>query len=107
MKVSATIISGATLTNIEAIDLDLELNTNSKSAFRFTAPKNIETDVSTKSLIIAINEYGDELKLSSSSVHKSENGIHFIDLRTTVENPDETILRGTYEGNILTIINYL
>lgn len=107
MRVTATIISGATLNNIEAIDLDLERNTESSRVFKFTAPKNIETDVSTKNSIIAINEYGDKLKLSSSSIHESENGTHFVDLNTKVKTPDQIILRGFYKGNIIASINYL
>lgn len=107
MRVTATIISGTTLNNVEAISLNLERDSELNTMFKFTAPKNVETDVSIKNSIIAVNEFGDELKLSSSSVHQSEGRIHSVGLNTKVENPSQTVLRGSYEGNIITSINYL
>lgn len=107
MKISATIVCGTTLDSIDAMNLNLKRDTESRRVFKFIAPKNIETSVLTENSVIARNEFGDKLKLVASSIHESKNGTHSVDLSTKVENPNQAILRGSYTANIKTSINFL
>tara|TARA_R110000868_G_scaffold235273_6_gene489083 strand:+ start:32572 stop:32976 length:405 start_codon:yes stop_codon:yes gene_type:complete len=107
MRVSATIISGATLTNVRVNELSLNDSNESIGGFDFKAPKNVDTYVSLENSVIAVNEFGDELILSMSSILENENGNHTIDLNTQIDDSDEKILRGNYKGSITTSINYL
>ncbi len=107
MRVSATIISGATLNNIQAINLDFEDETRSVGGFEFIAPSNADTQVEIENSIIATNEFGDIVTINSNSTLDKEKGKHSISLNATVNQSESNVLRGSYQGNINTIINYL
>lgn len=107
MRVSATIISGATLNNIEAINLDLTSNVKTGGSFEFLAPNNMETQVDVENSIKITNEFGEVLDLASDSLHQIENGKHLINLNAALTDNSTNNLRGNYYGNVTTTVNYL
>ncbi len=107
MRVTATIISGATLTNIETINIDFSDTKESTGHFEFIAQKNIDTHISVENSIIAKNEFGDELTLSSNSTHEGNEGVHSVDFSAKILEKDNKDLRGNYFGSLKTTINYL
>jgi len=107
MRVTATIISGATLTNVNTINIDFSDRNESTGHLEFIALMNIDTHVSVEDSIIAKNEFGDELTLSSYCTQEGNGGVHSVDFNAKILTTNNKRLRGNYFGSLITTINYL
>ncbi len=107
MRVSATIISGATLETVESITIKLDTNTETTGRFEFVTNKHAVTHVETSNTTELTNQYGDKINLNTDSLHKSSNGRHSVDIEAKIDQTNQADLKGTYTGSITTTINYL
>ncbi len=107
MRVSATIVSGVTLNNVESINVNLEEENQATSSFDFVTPKYLDSLVDIENLIVLRNEFGGEIKINSQSQHTIDEGTHRVDLNTEVASVEKDKFKGHYQGNLVTTINYL
>ena len=105
MRVTVTVLSGATLTDVTPLEMDFNNNEVKGGTFRFTAPVNADTEVTISEDVTLKNQYGEELTLKSDSLHKIENNIHEVDI--DVDLPRERNLNGQYTGTVVTTVYYL
>ena len=80
MRVSATITSGATLETVQPITLKLDSDTETTGTFEFVTTKYTVTHVETSNTTELTNQYGDNINLTTYSLHKSKNGRHSVDI---------------------------
>lgn len=107
MRISATIVSGVTLSNVESIDMDLEAGERSSSSFNFTTPRHLDSQVDIENDVVLRNEFGDEIRINSQGNHQVNDGKHQVNLNTELEPLSNKLLKGHYQGNLTTTINYL
>lgn len=107
MKVSATIVSGATLSTVGNIELDLRKELFTGDIFEFTTPQDLDSQVESSNSVILTNEFGEQILAFSKSHVKTKGNTHRVTLRTEIKDHQATKLRGRYSGNIVTKINYL
>lgn len=107
MRVSATIISGATLESVESITVKLNTNTEAIGRFEFVTNKYAVTHVETSRMIQLVNQYGDKIELTTDSLHESSNGKHSVNIEASVNPASLNNLKGTYTGAITTTLHYL
>ncbi len=107
MRVSATIVSGATLETVQPITIKLDTNTETSGRFEFVTTKHAVTHVETSSYAQLTNQYGEKINITTDSLHKSKNGRHSVDIEARIDQNSAANLKGTYTGSITTSINYL
>lgn len=105
MRVTVTVVSGATLTNVTPLEVDFEKNEIKGGNFRFIAPVNTDTEVTVSENVTLKNQYGEELTLKSDSLHKIEKDIHEVDI--DVDLPQKRKLNGQFTGTVITTVYYL
>lgn len=107
MRVSATIVSGVTLNNVESISVDLENGDRSSGSFNFTTPSYLDSQIDIENDVVLRNKFGDEIRISSQTNHQVDEGRHQVSLNTKIEPLNREHLKGHYQGNLTTTINYL
>ena len=107
MRISATVVSGVTLSNVESINVDLENGERRSGSFNFTTPSYLDSQVDIENDVILRNEFGDEIRISSQGNHQFNDGKHQVNLNTEIEPLNKKLLKGYYKGNLTTTINYL
>lgn len=105
MRVTVTVVSGATLTNVTPLEVDFEKNEIKGGNFRFIAPVNTDTEVTVSENVTLKNQYGEEITLKSDSLHKIEKDIHEVDI--DVDLPQKRKLNGQFTGTVITTVYYL
>lgn len=105
MRVTVTVLSGATLTDVTPLELDFEKNEIKGGDFSFTAPMNAAADVSVTENVLLKNEFGEEISLKSDSLHKVEDNLHKVNVGVDLSQTEA--LNGHYEGTIVTTVYYL
>ncbi|MFV1885323.1 MAG: hypothetical protein ACMZ7B_12600 [Balneola sp.] len=107
MRISATVVSGVTLSNVESINVDLENGERSGGSFNFTTPSYLDSQVDIENDVVLRNEFGDEIRISSQGNHQFNDGKHQVNFNTEIEPLNSKLLKGNYQGNLTTTINYL
>ncbi len=105
MRVTVTVVSGATLTDVTPLEMDLVNNEVKGGTFRFTAAANTDAEVTISENVTLTNQYGEELTLKSDSLHKIEKNIHEVDI--DVDLPQKRKLNGQFTGTLVTTVYYL
>lgn len=107
MRISATIVSGATLEGVNAIEFDFLTNSKTKGLLEFKISKNIDTHIESSSEATLMNQNGDFFSADLSEMHHKIGNKNLIEFNTDFNDIDSETLEGTYTGEIVTTINYL
>ena len=105
MNVSVNVISGSTITDIQQIEIDFDLKEINQGGFELTAPKNIETLVSSESTFTLINQFGESITLESENSVSEDDEHQLVNLGAILADSNSD-LRGQYQGNLTTSISY-
>ena len=105
MNVSATVISGSTISDVQNVNIDFNNNTVSSGGFEINTSKNIDTAIENDDLVTLTNEFGESITIEPDSSLISENTTQRVNLSAKL---DESLanLRGAYQGTMTTTIAY-
>jgi hypothetical protein len=105
MNVSANVISGSSISNIDFLEINLKKENSNFLEYDFTPPRNIETQVNSDSSFVLTNQFGETITLESDSSISSDIGSQSVNLKVILAESD-LHLRGQYQGNLLSSISY-
>jgi hypothetical protein len=105
MNVSANVISGSSISNIDFLEINLKKENSNFLEYDFTPPRNIETQVNSDSSFVLTNQFGETITLESDSSISSDLSSQSVNLKVILAESD-LHLRGQYQGNLLSSISY-
>ncbi len=105
MNVSVSVISGVTLSEVNAVDINFDDHTVTQGGFEFTTPKNMDAQIVNQESVVITNEFGESITISSDSSSTTSNDVHSVKLGADIGNHVAS-LRGTYQGTLTTTISY-
>lgn len=111
MDVKVTIISGASLTQQNELNLFLHQNdtsaSKSENLFQLTTAKHTEVNLDLPELVQVTNEFGETatIRTNCSSIENKDLGTHIIEMKSSLA--DSQPVRGRYFGVFTTTIDYL
>lgn len=105
MNVSVKIISGSTITEVNQVDIDVNSKKVSYVEFDISPPKNIETKISSDSIFILTNQFGESITFESKNCISSGEDSQSVNLKVMLAE-SEVNLRGQYKGNLISSISY-
>jgi hypothetical protein len=107
MRVSATIVSGATLSNSEMININLKNNLMAGGTISLVTPQNIETEIEVNDTIVLKNQFGETIEFSSESIKATEAGRTTLELLTSPLSSPTSTPKGIYTGELIASVQYL
>ncbi len=105
MNVSVNVISGSTITDIHAMEIDFDSKEINQGGFEISTPKNVATLINSESTFTLTNQFGESITLESDNSVLEKDDHQSINLGAILAH-SETNLRGTYQGNLTTTIAY-
>ena len=105
MNVSATVISGSTISDVQNVNIDFNNNTVSSGGFEINTSKNIDTAIENDDLVTLTNEFGESITIEPDSSLISENTTQRVNLSAKLDGSLAN-LRGAYQGTMTTTIAY-
>ncbi len=105
MNVTATIVSGSTLSEITDMDINFEEKSVTAGGFELLTAKTQETQIENAALVTLQNEYGDEITIIPNSQSKETDGLQNVRILADIDEINPA-MRGTYTGILTTTISY-
>lgn len=105
MNVSATVISGSTISDVQNVNIDFNNNIVSSGGFEINTSKNIDTAIENDDLVTLTNEFGESITIEPDSSLISENTTQRVNLSAKLDGSLAN-LRGAYQGTMTTTIAY-
>lgn len=105
MNVSVSVISGVTLSEVNAVDINFDDKTVTQGGFECTTPKNMDAQIVNQESVVITNEFGESITINSDSSSTTSNDVHSVKLGADI-GTQVASLRGTYQGTLTTTISY-
>lgn len=107
MRISATVISGATMQNSNQININLKNDIMTGGTITFNAPDDIDTQVTVEPTITLSNENGETIIYKSDTLHEVIGSTHILELLTSPLPDQNRPQTGMFRGELIASVNYL
>lgn len=111
MDVTVTIISGASLTQQNELNLSLQPSstsvTTNENIFKLTTAKNTEVNFNLPESVQVTNEFGEKATIvtNCNPILNKNLGTHIVEMESSLV--ESQLIRGNYSGKFTTTIDYL
>jgi len=105
MNVSVSVISGATISELQSVEIDFEEQQITEGGFALSTPKSVDTLVGNEADVTLTNQFGESITMKADSKLTNREDFQSVDVATQID-PTLTNLRGTYQGLLTTTVEY-
>jgi len=107
MRISATVVSGATMNNSNQININLKNDIMTGGTITFNAPDDIDTQITVEDTFTLSNEKGETITYESDTFHEIVGTTHVLELLTSPLPDQNRPQSGMFRGELIASVNYL
>lgn len=107
MTITATVVSGATSSNSQLINIDLRNDIMTGGTFTFRAPDATDTQITVADQLVLRNEKGETITYDSDTLHEVFGNTHILELLTSPVPNQDRPTSGMFRGEFIASVNYL
>lgn len=105
MNVSVNVVSGTHISDVQNLDIDFDESKVNAGSFQISTPKHVDTSINYDPTITLVNQFGDEITLTSNSELFAKANTYQVQVGANIDSQIKG-LRGTYTGTITTTVAY-
>ncbi len=105
MNVSVTVVSGATISEVQGLEINFDAQEVQSANFSFNTSNHVDTYVASASTFTVTNQYGESITMEADDHIQDQNDIRSVNIGTKLSDTQQD-LRGQYQGNLTTTIAY-
>lgn len=105
MNVSVTVVSGATISEVQGLEINFDAQEVQSANFSFNTSNQVDTYVASASTFTVTNQYGESITMEADDHIQDQNDVRSVNIGTKLSDTQQD-LRGQYQGNLTTTIAY-
>lgn len=105
MNVSVTVVSGATISEVQGLEINFDAQEVQSANFSFNTSNQVDTYVASASTFTVTNQYGESITMEADDHIQDQNDVRSVNIGTKFSDTQQD-LRGQYQGNLTTTIAY-